>query len=77
MRNKRLCIWSVSLLIGTQMGFAQLADYNITPIPFSKVHVKDHFWSQRIKTNKDVTIPIAFSYCESTGRVDNLSLIHI
>lgn len=56
------------------MGFAQLADYNITPIPFSKVHVKDHFWSQRIKTNKDVTIPIAFSYCESTGRVDNFKI---
>ena len=74
MKNKKLFIWSTFLLIGIQMGFAQLADYNITPIPFNKVHVTDHFWSQRIKTNKDVTIPIAFSYCESTGRIDNFKI---
>jgi hypothetical protein len=31
----------------------------------------DDFWSQRIKTNHEVTIPIAIQKSEETGRVDN------
>lgn len=64
----------VGFLLCTQLGFAQMTDYNITPIPFNKVQLTDQFWTQRIKTNKEVTIPIAFSYCESTGRVDNFKI---
>ncbi len=34
----------------------------------------DNFWAPRIKKNAKVTIPIAFSYCESTGRVKNFEI---
>lgn len=73
MKNRKACIM-IALLLGMQTVFAQKADYNITPIPFNKVRLTDSFWTQRVHTNKEVTIPIAFSHCESTGRIDNFKV---
>jgi len=49
-------------------------DYPIQPVPFTSVKLTDDFWSPRINRNATVTIPIAFSYCESTGRVKNFEI---
>ena len=49
-------------------------DYPIQPVPFTSVKLSDNFWAPRIKKNADITIPIAFSYCESTGRVKNFEI---
>jgi hypothetical protein len=49
-------------------------DYPIHPVPFTSVKLTDNFWAPRIKKNADVTIPIAFGYCESTGRVKNFEI---
>ncbi|MBN2354795.1 glycoside hydrolase family 127 protein [candidate division KSB1 bacterium] len=49
-------------------------DYSIQPIPFTKVHVQDHFWAPRIETNRIVSIPAAFKQCEQTGRLDNFAI---
>lgn len=49
-------------------------DYPIQPVPFTSVKLTDNFWAPRIKKNASVTIPIAFSYCESTGRVKNFEI---
>ncbi|MBW6501679.1 MAG: glycoside hydrolase family 127 protein, partial [Bacteroidales bacterium] len=49
-------------------------DYPITPVPFTSVKVTDDFWAPRIQKNASVTIPIAFGYCESTGRVRNFEI---
>ena len=49
-------------------------DYPIQPVPFTSVKLTDHFWAPRILRNAEVTIPIAFSYCESTGRVKNFEI---
>ena len=49
-------------------------DYPIQPIPFTSVKLTDNFWAPRIKKNATVTIPIAFGYCESTGRVRNFEI---
>ena len=49
-------------------------DYPIRPVPFTSVKLTDNFWAPRIRKNADVTIPIAFSYCESTGRVKNFEI---
>ncbi|MHC4751952.1 MAG: glycoside hydrolase family 127 protein [Planctomycetota bacterium] len=46
-------------------------DYNVKPVPFSKVRVNDDFWTPRLETNRKVTIPYAFSKCEETGRIRN------
>jgi hypothetical protein len=45
--------------------------YNIMPVPFTAVELKDDFWATRIATNKDVTIPFGFKKCEEEGRVRN------
>ncbi len=45
--------------------------YPIGPVPFTEVKVNDGFWGDRLKASRDVTIPLAFSKCEETGRYDN------
>lgn len=46
----------------------------IVSVPFNEVHLTDTFWNTRIKTNAEVTIPIAFKHCETTGRIDNFKI---
>ncbi|HUW91583.1 MAG TPA: beta-L-arabinofuranosidase domain-containing protein, partial [Bacteroidales bacterium] len=49
-------------------------NYPIRPVPFTAVKMTDNFWAPRIQKNHEVTIPIAFGYCESTGRVKNFDI---
>lgn len=49
------------------------AQYPISPVPFTSVKVADSFWSPRLKASRDVTIPLAFSKCEETGRYTNFT----
>ncbi len=35
--------------------------------------IGDGFWSPRLKTNRQVTIPYDFARCEETGRIDNFA----
>jgi DUF1680 family protein len=49
-------------------------DYPIKPVPFTSVKLTDNFWAEKVKKNAEVTIPIAFGYCESTGRVKNFEI---
>ena len=48
--------------------------YPFTSVPFTSVKITDSFWGERIKANREVTIPLAFGKCESTGRVDNFKI---
>lgn len=50
------------------------AQYPITPVPFTSVKVSDAFWSPRLKASREVTIPLAFSKCEETGRYRNFEI---
>lgn len=45
--------------------------YPIDPVSFTAVKVTDGFWAQRLKASREVTIPLAFSKCEETGRYEN------
>lgn len=45
--------------------------YPVNPVPFTSVKVNDSFWGQRLKAGREVTIPLAFSKCEESGRYDN------
>ena len=48
--------------------------YPITQVPFTKVKVASNtFWGQRLQASQDVTIPLAFSKSEETGRYTNFS----
>ena len=71
-----------TLFILLTIGFTSLqakekqapkAGYPITQVPFTSVKVTDTFWGQRLQASRDVTIPLAFSKCEETGRYTNFS----
>ena len=48
--------------------------YPINPVPFTAVKVTPGtFWGQRLEASRKVTIPLAFSKCEETGRYTNFS----
>lgn len=51
---------------------AASSGYPITPVPFTAVKVWNNtFWGQRLETSRNVTIPLAFSKCETEGRYKN------
>ncbi len=48
------------------------AGYPITQVPFTSVKITPStFWGQRVKAAREVTIPLAFSKCQSEGRYEN------
>ena len=67
----------ISLLAGlfTLTGQAQQKElshgYPIDPVQFTQVKVNGGFWGQRLEASRNVTIPLAFSKCEETGRYTN------
>ncbi len=66
---------AIVLLAMTSCGGAgEDENYPIMPVPFTSVKMTDSFWAPRIEKNHEVTIPIAFGYCESTGRVKNFEI---
>ncbi|MDD3388426.1 MAG: glycoside hydrolase family 127 protein [Prevotella sp.] len=70
---KRILLTLMVVAIAT-MGVAQKrgGGYPITPVPFTSVKVANNsFWGQRLETSRKVTIPLAFSKCESEGRYRN------
>ncbi len=62
------------LIIYCCAGNRSSEDYPVQPVPFTSVKLTDNFWAPRIMKNAGVTIPIAFGYCESTGRVKNFEI---
>lgn len=49
-------------------------DYPITPVPFSDVHLTDHFWKPRIDKMFTVTLPHELDELSATGRNENFKL---
>lgn len=73
---KRLFVFSAiamaTMLTATAQKTKSTGDYPITPVPFTSVRVWNNtFWGQRLETSRKVTIPLAFSKCESEGRYKN------
>ncbi|MCQ2259011.1 MAG: glycoside hydrolase family 127 protein [Bacteroidaceae bacterium] len=72
---KKLIALSLAVFSATGI-FAQDKNggYPITQVPFTKVKVEQNtFWGQRLQASQDVTIPLAFSKSEETGRYTNFS----
>ena len=62
----------IATVLSAQAKNAPTGKYPITPVPFTSVKVWDNsFWGQRLETSRKVTIPLAFSKCESEGRYKN------
>ena len=77
LRNGRAVLFfsaTVFYLFAGCSGNKNADDYPVQPVPFTSVRLTDNFWAPRIIKNAEVTIPIAFGYCESTGRVKNFEI---
>ncbi|MCR4764868.1 MAG: glycoside hydrolase family 127 protein [Bacteroidaceae bacterium] len=74
MKYSWIAAWGLCLLIGCQGQTAQQPlnhGYPIDPVAFTNVKVGDGFWGQRLQASREVTVPLAFSKCEETGRYRN------
>lgn len=40
------------------------------PVSFTRVALRDRFWTPRVETNRRVTLPIEYHQCKDTGRID-------
>ncbi|MBR4772448.1 MAG: glycoside hydrolase family 127 protein, partial [Bacteroidales bacterium] len=48
------------------------ASYQVSQVPFTDVKIAENsFWGDRLKAAREVTIPLAFSKCESEDRYRN------
>jgi uncharacterized protein len=63
-------LFSICILSSLSLA-AQKKDYPIQPVPFTHVHVNDHFWKPKMKINAEVTIPYILKMCKEHGRIDN------
>ena len=71
MKKKLLTAIFVSSLCGSMQAQDAPHGYPYSPVPFTSVKMTDSFWGQRLKASREVTIPLAFSKCEESGRYEN------
>lgn len=71
MRKNLILFLSVLLLYSCGETRKSGSGYPVTPVSFTNVHVSGGFWAERLSAAREVTIPLAFSKCESEGRYDN------
>lgn len=69
--TKKIILGLLGFSLSLQAQVKQTVTYPISPVPFTAVKVTDVFWGQRLKASREVTIPLAFSKCQETGRYDN------
>jgi len=69
--RKLIILSLMTAMAGNAMAEKNQHGYPITPVPFTAVKVSDSFWMQRLNASRNVTIPLAFSKCEETGRYTN------
>ncbi|OGU83278.1 MAG: hypothetical protein A2279_06330 [Stygiobacter sp. RIFOXYA12_FULL_38_9] len=62
------------LLLAVSVYAQMKKDYPIQPVPFTKVHVTEGFWFDRMETNRTVTIPYSIKLLEETGRMKNFEI---
>ena len=74
MKNLILFAFFIILIYSCTQEEKQKNDYPIQPISSQNIELTDNFWSKRIATNRDVTIPYCFEKCEETHRIANFEV---
>ena len=80
MNKKTLMKRLFLLVLGGMAGLCQLQaqnsnGYPYTQVPFTAVKITPNtFWGDRIQAAREVTIPLAFSKCESEHRYKNFEM---
>ena len=72
-RGPWLLAW-VTCLTFTAAAAGAEPPRGLTAVPFQQGHIKDGFWSPRIRTNSTATIEANLRQCEVTGRIKNFAV---
>jgi|P1105metagenome_2_1110788.scaffolds.fasta_scaffold01938_9 hypothetical protein len=78
--RKKIALVVLLIMAGVVTGLAQKQQvrhdgYPVNQVSFTQVKVKPNtFWGQRMEAARTVTIPLAFSKCESEHRYDNFTM---
>jgi DUF1680 family protein len=73
MRNFLVAFTAVYALTVTSFAEEPAKNFHFQAVPFTDVHFDDAFWSPRLKTNREISIPHNFKWCEDTGRFTNFA----
>jgi hypothetical protein len=73
MNTPKIAAMLAGMVVGPMVYGAAMDSQKLTAVPFTEVKIEDQFWSPRIKTNREKTIPHDFKMCEETGRIDNFA----
>ena len=46
----------------------------LSPVPLKQVRVEGGFWGERLRVNREVTLPIVYQQDLATGRIDAFKL---
>ena len=72
MKTHILTITAALLCLCSCSQKEEAGSYPISSVPFTQVKIDtDSFWGDRLSASREVTIPLAFSKCEETGRYTN------
>ena len=72
MKTHILTITAALLCLCSCSQKEEAGSYPISSVPFTQVKIDtDSFWGDRLSASREVTIPLAFSKCEESGRYTN------
>lgn len=72
MKKVYLLLFAAAALLASYCPSAKAADKgDIAPVPFTRVHISDRFWNQRLETLRTTTIRYAFKKIEEAGQIRN------
>ena len=61
----------ITLSITFPLGADEPKPRRLSGVPFTQVKVEDAFWTPRLQTNREHSLPHNFKWCEQTGRIRN------
>lgn len=67
-------LWITFLFLIGGCGKNSPREYPIKPVSFTQVQIDDSFWTPRLKTNREVTIPYCFKKIEEDGTIQNFEI---
>ena len=68
------CLWTFVLLTAAATALAEGPKHRkLSAVPFTEVKFQDAFWTPRLETNREKSLPHNFQWCEKTGRISNFA----
>jgi uncharacterized protein len=66
-----IVLCAILLSIPAALGANTSKILGLSGVPFTEVKVKDAFWTPRLETNRQNSLPHNLKWCEQTGRIRN------